>query len=120
MRIFADENIQEPTVLFLRSLGHDVTSVRGVGLKSAADGVVYAHAQQDRRVLLTFNGDFVDLREMTVTEHFGIIRLRVKIQRISYLHPILETAIKQLEGLDLVNTLVTISDRRTRIRKTSA
>ena len=116
MRLFADENIQDLTIAFLRDLGHDVQDVRGVGMRSALDGEVYAYAQANKRALLTFNGGFADVRELERGEHYGVIRMRVKSQRIHNLHPILQSALSQLEGFDLENTLVPISDQRTRIR----
>jgi len=120
MRIFADENIQEPTVHFLRELGHDVEGVRDLHMETSPDAEVYAYAQETERALLTYNADFVDIRALRDTNHHGVIRLRIKTQRIHALHPVLRTALERLVGLDLTNTLVTISDRRTRIRKTTS
>ena len=120
MRLLADENIQAVTVRFLQSLGHDVQSVMGAGLKSADDDSVFDHAQAEGRVLLTFNADFADLRELARKNHCGVIRLRVSNQRAAYLHPVLEKALTCFADSDLRNTLVTLADRRTRVRKTSS
>ena len=60
MRLLADENIQTATVRFLAGLGHDVQRLDDAGLKSAVDEKIFAHAQNERRILLTFNVDFVD------------------------------------------------------------
>jgi len=41
MRLLADENLQEPTLRFLRELGHDVHGVNEAGLKSAPGAAVF-------------------------------------------------------------------------------
>ena len=120
MRIFADENIQTPTIRFLQDLGYDAEGVKDVGLQSEVDPVIFDYAQREQRVLLTFNADFVDLRDLAKKEHAGIIRLRITNQRVVYVHPILQAALRRLGEIDLKNTLVTVSDRRTRVRKTSS
>ena len=120
MQLLADENIQAATVRFLEGLGHDVQRLEDAGLRSAADEKVFTHAQRERRVLLTFNVDFVDLRALKSRNHSGIIRLRVSNQRGAFLHPILESALRSIADLELTDTLVTVADRRTRMRKTSS
>jgi predicted nuclease of predicted toxin-antitoxin system len=119
MRILADENIQEPTLRFLRELGHDVLGVHEAGLKSAPDADVFRQAQQEQRVVLTYNCDFADIRDLTGKDHNGVIRLRIENQRIGYAHPLLKEALEKLRGLNLRNHLVTVMDDRLRIRKTS-
>ncbi len=120
MRLLADENIQTSTVRMLQDHGHDVVSIREAGLAGAPDGLVFRRAQADDRVVLTFNMDFADLRELAEMNHSGIIRLRVSDQRAAHLHPILQAALSHLAATDLRNVLVTISDQRTRVRKTGA
>jgi hypothetical protein len=61
-------------------------------------------------VLMTYNEDFADIRELAGKHHSGIIRLRVSNQRAA--------AIDHIRGLDLCDSLVTVSDSRVRIRKT--
>jgi predicted nuclease of predicted toxin-antitoxin system len=120
MRLFADENILVPTISFLRDLGHDVRGVEDVDLGSAPDEAIFAHARQHGRVLLTYNEDFVDLRELVGVQHPGIIRLRIRNQRAWHVHPILQAALEHLVATDMKNTLVTVSDHRVRIRRTDS
>ena len=120
MRILVDENIQEPTLSFLRELGHDIRGANEAGLKSAPDADVFRHTQREQRVVLTYNGDFTDIRDLAATEHYGVIRLRIANQRIVYAHPLLKEALEKLRGWDLRNTLVTVMNDRLRIRKTSS
>ncbi len=119
MRILVDENIQEPTIGFLRGLGYDVQSAEEAGLRSAPDAEIFQHARQERRVVLTYNGDFADIRDLAVKKHYGIIRLRIRNQRIMHVHPLIEEVLRKLQKWNLRNTLVTVTDSRLRIRKTS-
>lgn len=118
MRLLADENIQAPTVYLLRSLGHDVRWIKEEGLVSVSDEEVFKHAQKTGRTLITYNTDFADIRDLAGSHHGGIIRLRISNQRLDYAHPVLERAFKEIQEMTLGDMLVTISDRRVRIRRT--
>ena len=118
MRLLVDENVQQPTVQFLRDLGHAVRWVPEEGLRGAADDVVFRLAEGLQSTLLTYNADFVDLRALAGHRHFGIIRLRISDQRIASVHPILKAALQRVQDMDLRDMLVTLTDDRVRIRKT--
>jgi len=118
MRLLADENIQHATVELLRSLGNDVRSIKEEGLASVSDEVVFSHAQKTGRTLITYNADFADIRDLAGRHHGGIIRLRISNQRLHYVQPVLEKAFRVIQDMALGDMLVTISDRRVRIRAT--
>ena len=71
-----------------------------------------------QRVLMTYNADFVDLRALAGVHHCGIIRLRLGNQRVSVVNPTLVKTLTQLDGLDLKDRLITVTDRRIRMRHT--
>jgi predicted nuclease of predicted toxin-antitoxin system len=60
VRLLADENIPGEAVAALRAAGHDVAWIR-VDQPGSADRDVLARAQQENRVLLTFDKDFGEL-----------------------------------------------------------
>lgn len=60
MKILANENVPADAVDLLRAHGHDVLWVRA-DFPGAADDVVLARAQSERRVLITFDKDFGEL-----------------------------------------------------------
>ncbi len=60
MRFLADENFPGDAVAALRAAGHDVVWVRTEAAGSG-DVAVLARAQQETRVLLTFDKDFGEL-----------------------------------------------------------
>lgn len=118
MHILADENIQQPTVRFLQELGWDIRWIPDEGLAGASDALVFEHAQNGHRALLTYNADFVDIRALSASHHSGIIRLRFSNQRTDFVHLHLVSALEQLRNSDLSDTLVTIADDRIRVRRT--
>jgi predicted nuclease of predicted toxin-antitoxin system len=60
MRVLANENFPGPVVTSLRSLGHDVAWVKEI-MQGASDPEVLRRAQNERRVLVTFDKDFGEL-----------------------------------------------------------
>jgi predicted nuclease of predicted toxin-antitoxin system len=57
MRLLADENIPLPSVWRLRQANHDVVAV-AEEMPGATDRVVLSRANQDHRVILTFDRDY--------------------------------------------------------------
>ena len=58
MKMIVDENLFEPIVDYLRGLGHDVLSIRDVGLSGISDDEVYQEACQEARLIVTMDKDF--------------------------------------------------------------
>ena len=77
MRFLADENFPGAAVAALEAAGHDVVWVR-VSAPGIADADVLAKAQDEGRILLTFDKDFGELvANATVAEPCGIILFRI-------------------------------------------
>jgi putative protein kinase ArgK-like GTPase of G3E family len=74
MRLLLDEDSQgRILVRLLRAAGHDVVTVEEAGLRAQGDPEVFAHAQRERRVVLTRNGrDFQVLHEAN-PGHGGVL-----------------------------------------------
>ncbi|MBI5015722.1 MAG: DUF5615 family PIN-like protein [Deltaproteobacteria bacterium] len=60
MRILADENVPGPVIRALRDRGHDVLSVKEAA-PGADDRTVLRLAQEESRLLVTFDKDFGEL-----------------------------------------------------------
>ncbi len=58
MKLFANENLFEPIIDYLRRLGHDILSIRDSGLSGISDEEVYQRACEDKRVIITMDKDF--------------------------------------------------------------
>ena len=72
-RFVADENFPGPVVASLRSLGHDVLTIREAGITGCSDRTVLITATAGQRVVVTLNQwDYVKLHNLFPV-HSGII-----------------------------------------------
>ena len=77
MRLLANENFPGPAVEALRDAGHDVCWVR-TEFPGAKDPVVLQHAQQEQRIVVTFDKDFGELAfRAGLPAECGIILFRI-------------------------------------------
>jgi predicted nuclease of predicted toxin-antitoxin system len=76
-----DENMPADLAVLLRHHGHDTTNVAEERLAGANDPPLLAEAVKERRVLLTFDVDFADIRAYPPGTHAGIVVFRLHDQR---------------------------------------
>ena len=60
MKFLANENIPFATVLYLRAIGYDITSI-GIDFPGIQDKMVLALAHEQGRTILTFDRDYGEL-----------------------------------------------------------
>lgn len=75
MRFYANENFPLPVVIALRGLGHDVLTIQetGRGGQAVSDEMVLQFADEDQRVVLTFNRKHFIRLHTERPQHSGII-----------------------------------------------
>jgi predicted nuclease of predicted toxin-antitoxin system len=77
MKFLADENVPGPVIDALRQDGLDVTWIRD-DASGLPDALVLARAQQEARVLITFDKDFGELaRRLGLSAAAGVILFRI-------------------------------------------
>lgn len=59
MKFLADEDFPKPLVSKIRSLGHSVKTVQQKNLQGSSDEVVANLALKEKRIVLTFDKDFL-------------------------------------------------------------
>ena len=95
MRFLADENVPGPLVEALRSHGHEVRWVR-TDSPGSADHELLAQAQQEDRILLTFDKDFGSLVFLErLPALFGVVLLRIEHLPTARIIGLVLQAIKQ-------------------------
>jgi len=77
MKMFANENLFEPIIDFLRSRGHDVLSIRDSGLSGISDDEVYQRACKEKRVIITMDKDFSRMFRFPPEKCGGIIVVKI-------------------------------------------
>ncbi|HEY4611777.1 MAG TPA: DUF5615 family PIN-like protein [Bacteroidota bacterium] len=117
MRFLLDQNLSPQTSAFLRTLGYDVLDVGQLGLAGASDLDILQRARTESRIVITFNADFADVREIPLGNHAGVIRLRIFPQTIEVLHPILKRELAELQSINLSGCLVIIDNWRVRLKR---
>jgi len=101
---------------FLRGRDGDVLDVKEQGWFGKTDAELFTHAQQDGRVILTYDVDFGALRKLR-QRHPGIV-----IVRLRHLHPnrviaSLDHFLKKYAAEDLTNGLAVLEETRVRFRR---
>lgn len=114
LRVLANENFPGPVIQELRRKGHDVVSVKEV-MRGAEDRVVLARAQEEGRLVITFDKDFGELAyRFGLPAESGII-----LFRLSGSSPELDNAraLAALESaIEWSDSFSVVTDNRIRVR----
>lgn len=72
MRFLLDANLPRRTSAAVASHGHQAFDVRDIGLGSADDATIAAHAQANSLALITRDYDFSDIRNYAPQSYHGL------------------------------------------------
>ncbi len=75
MHFLLDANLPSRTGDAIKQLGHHATDVRDIGLGSAADAAIAAHAQANSLAIITRDYDFSDIRNYPPGNYAGLVVL---------------------------------------------
>ena len=102
-----------------RRSGWDVVHVFDVGLRGSPDSDIFAWAQENKFLIITFDVRFADGQEFPVTRHHGLIRLRVRqtpaTPSIEVATAALERLFNEIDDADLPGSLVIVGPSRIRV-----
>ena len=114
MRILANENFPGPLIQELRRRGHDVASVKEL-MRGADDRAVLARAQDESRLVVTFDKDFGELAyRFALPASSGVI-----LFRLSGASPEIDNAraLAALEtGIEWMGSFAVVTNDRIRVR----
>ena len=77
MRFLVDANMPRSALALLKYHGHEARHVRDIGLGSAPDIRIAAHARVERAAMITRDFDFADIRHHPPAEYEGILVLHL-------------------------------------------
>ena len=117
LRFFLNHNLSPETTNLFRSLGFDATDTREHGLEMVSDLEIAAYAALESRIVVTFDTDFGDIRDFPPGRYPGVIRLKLPVQTLEVLHPILLEFFGKVAEADLVGALVTLEPGFYRVRR---
>lgn len=75
MHFLLDANLPRRAADAIKQLGHDATDVRDIGLGSANDAAIAAHAQANSLAIVTRDYDFSDIRNYPPEDYSGLVVL---------------------------------------------
>ena len=114
-RFKLDENLPARAGDALRKAGHDVRTVLEQDLGGAADTVIFEACGAERRVLVTLDLDFADIRRRGVSESPGILVIRVGRQDASAVCAAILSALPDVERESLRGSIWIIEPHRVRV-----
>ena len=113
MRFLANENFPLDAVIALRENGHDVAWVRE-DAQGSRDEQVLSRAQQEERILITFDKDFGELAfRSKLPARSGVILFRISIPSSEYIAQVAVQAIAM--RTDWARHFSVIEDNRIRM-----
>jgi len=117
LRFKLDENMPRDAATRLGEEGHDVATVVDEGLGGEEDPPVLKAATDERRILLTFDLDFADIRQYPPGTHAGIVVFRLQDQRWTTLKRPLSRLLAQGGLAGLASGLAIVDESRVRYRR---
>jgi len=117
MRFKVDENLPVQCVSQLREAGYDALSVHDQGLTGAPDPRIAGVCSDERRVLVSLDLDFADIRTYPPSESAGIVVFRLRSQDATTLRRVVGRLLALLPEESPVGRLWIVEEDNVRIRK---
>lgn len=116
MRFKTDENLPVEVSLRLSKEGHDAISALDQQLGGQSDDVLMDVCQSEKRILITLDVDFADIRIYPPTIYSGIIVLRLARQEKTIIMEVLDRVIPLLTHEKIEGGLWIVDESNVRIR----
>jgi len=118
MKLFANENLFDPIIHYLRSIGHDVLSLREAGLSGISDDEVFQLACKEKYVIVTMDKDFSRIFRFPPESCGGIIVVKIYRRTVNETVNIFKKLFVEIKEEDITNNLVIITPEGIRTRRT--
>ena len=119
MKVFANENLFEPIIDYLRYLGNDVLSIRDSGLSGISDDEVYEKACKENRVIITMDKDFTRIFRFPPERCGGIVVAKLYKRPVDETLTIFRKYYQSIKAEDVKGNLVIITPEGVRIRRST-
>jgi predicted nuclease of predicted toxin-antitoxin system len=116
MRFKIDENLPIDAAKSLREAGHDVFTVFDQDLRGARDDTLAQVCREERRVLITLDLHFSDIRTYPPADFAGLIVLRLSRQDRPHVLEVLRRTSQLFESEALEGKLWVVDEKRVRVR----
>ena len=120
MKIKLDENIPQRIVGVLGEWGHDVETCLSEGLGGQPDDIVVNHLRGERRLLVTLDRGFSNIRQHPPGNLVGIVVIRLPRQIPGMIEAALRGLLYRRSLEDITGCTVIVQPGRIRIRRPDA
>jgi predicted nuclease of predicted toxin-antitoxin system len=112
LRLYLDQMLQTSVAQVLRQAGYDVLRASETGQSRADDQEILSIAINQRRILITLDEHFGDWAVLPLSEHFGVIRVKVNPTTSDSILKILIPFLQRISSIQIQNHLVILSTNR--------
>jgi len=116
MKFKIDENLPIEVAEMLRQAGHDAATVLEQHLGGSHDDQLASLCQLERRILVTLDMDFSDIRNYPPAGFPGLVVLRLRQQDKPYVLDVLVRLVQVLHQEPIGGRLLIVEENRIRIR----
>lgn len=117
MKFKIDENLPVDVADLLKQAGHEADTVYDEGITGADDVTISKVCKKEKRIIITLDLGFADIRTYPPADFEGIIVLRLIKQDKNYVLGIAERLITALESGELTGKLWIVDEKRIRVRQ---
>ena len=116
MRLLADQDVYKVTIEALKLLGHNVVTVKELGMQGATDRDLLRKAKIDNRLLITRDKDFGTLVFWEKELSTGVILLRITPMTTEEVHHEIQRLFDEHKEEELKSLFCVVEPHRHRIR----
>jgi len=117
MRFLADHDVYKLTIEYLREWGHDVITIKELGMSRASDEDLLNKARETNRLLITRDKDFGGLLFLKEKIATGVIFLRGNPRTFAEVHQELQRLLKEHSEGELKYSFCVVESGRHQIRR---
>ena len=118
LQILLDQNIPLTVAAWLRKQQPDwhVDHVNELGFAGKSDEFLYRWAQENRRLIITFDEHFADARFHPLGSHYGVVRLRTWPTTVEATIEALARLLENVPTTKWTRSLIIIDNNKIRLR----
>ena len=116
MKFKIDENLPINVAEVFRLAGYDALTVREQKLGGETDHLIAEVCQREKRVLITLDNDFADIRTYPPQEYSGLVVLRLKEQGMKHVMETIRRLMNIISNEPMDKSLWIVEEQKIRIR----
>lgn len=117
MNFIADENLFEPVIDYLKTLGHNIFSIRDENLSGTSDDEIYRIACEENKAIITMDKDFSKVVRYPAKNCGGIILVKIYRRTVDETLNIFKSFFEKIKPEDIKENLIIMTPHGFRIRR---